>query len=54
LRKDFPLSGFFDIYYDSINNVLLYTVVKSIQEFRYFRTLSPWEYYHDSISYLHY
>jgi len=42
LRKDFPLSGFTDVYYDDSRKLLKYTPVSISQSFRKFSFLSPW------------
>jgi NADH-quinone oxidoreductase subunit C len=43
LRKDFPLSGFVELRYDSERREVVYGPVKLNQEFRNFDFLSPWE-----------
>lgn len=42
LRKDFPLSGFTDIYYDDSRKLLKYAPASVSQSFRKFSFLSPW------------
>jgi len=43
LRKDFPLSGFVELFYSERANSVMYQPVSLIQEYRYFNTLSPWD-----------
>ncbi|MDQ4135216.1 MAG: NADH-quinone oxidoreductase subunit C [Pseudomonadota bacterium] len=43
LRKDFPLTGFVEVRYDSAQGRVVYEPVKLPQEFRNFDFLSPWE-----------
>jgi len=43
LRKDFPLSGFFEIRYDDKKKRIVYEVIETSQEFRLFEFKSPWE-----------
>ncbi len=42
LRKDFPLSGFTDIFYSDAQKLLVYEPVELAQSFRKFSFLSPW------------
>lgn len=44
LRKDFPLSGFLELYYNERLNSIVYHPVSLVQEFRNFDTASPWDY----------
>lgn len=46
LRKDFPLSGFLEVKYDYFKKSISYEPVRLIQEFRYFDTKVPWNFYH--------
>jgi len=41
LRKDFPLSGFTDVFYDDGRKLLVYEPVTLAQNFRKFSFLSP-------------
>jgi NADH-quinone oxidoreductase subunit C len=41
LRKDFPLSGFVDIFYNDAKKLLVYEPVELSQSFRKFSFLSP-------------
>jgi len=41
LRKDFPLSGFTDIFYSDAQKLLVYEPVELAQSFRKFSFLSP-------------
>ncbi len=43
LRKDFPLTGYFEVRYDEDNKRVVYEPVKLTQEFRDFDFMSPWE-----------
>ena len=43
LRKDFPLTGYVEVRYDSEQKRVVYEPVKLTQEFRRFDFLSPWE-----------
>ncbi|MBL8833296.1 MAG: NADH-quinone oxidoreductase subunit C [Rhodospirillales bacterium] len=43
LRKDFPLTGYVEVRYDSEQQRVVYEPVKLTQDFRSFDFLSPWE-----------
>lgn len=43
LRKDFPLTGYVEVRYDSEQRRVVYEPVKLPQEFRNFDFMSPWE-----------
>ncbi|MEL6203462.1 MAG: NADH-quinone oxidoreductase subunit C [Pseudomonadota bacterium] len=43
LRKDFPLTGYYEVRYDDEVKRVVYEPVKLRQEFRDFDFLSPWE-----------
>jgi len=43
LRKDFPLTGYTEVRYDSAKKTVVYEPVSLNQEFRNFDFLSPWE-----------
>jgi NADH-quinone oxidoreductase subunit C len=43
MRKDFPLTGYVEVRYDSEQKRVVYEPVKLTQEFRTFDFLSPWE-----------
>lgn len=43
LRKDFPLSGYYELRYHQTPKRIVYQNVKLTQEYRYFDLLSPWE-----------
>jgi len=43
MRKDFPLSGYFEVRYDDDSRKVLLEPVQLTQEFRYFDFISPWE-----------
>ena len=43
LRKDFPLSGFVEVRYDSEKQAVVYDDIKLQQDFRNFDFESPWE-----------
>lgn len=44
LRKDYPLTGFFEIRYDDNLKIIVNEHIKLIQEFRLFNFINPWEY----------
>ena len=41
LRKDFPLSGYLDLFYDNSLQLLRYLPVEFAQNFRFFNLLNP-------------
>ncbi len=43
LRKDFPPSGYVELFYDEEQKRVVYKPVKLTQEFRSFDNLSPWQ-----------
>ncbi len=43
LRKDFPLTGNYEVRYDDLEKRVVYEPVKLVQEYRNFDFLSPWE-----------
>ncbi|MBU1286341.1 MAG: NADH-quinone oxidoreductase subunit C [Alphaproteobacteria bacterium] len=43
LRKDFPLTGHYEVRYDDLEKRVVYEPVKLTQEYRNFDFLSPWE-----------
>lgn len=43
LRKDFPLVGFVELFYDDQRQRLIYVLVSLAQELRIFRYTNPWE-----------
>ncbi len=43
LRKDFPLTGFFEVRYDDTRKRVISEPLELTQEFRYFSFQSPWE-----------
>lgn len=43
LRKDFPLTGHYEVRYDDLEKRIVYEPVKLAQEYRNFDFLSPWE-----------
>ena len=43
LRKDFPMTGFVEVRYDTEQKRVVYEPVRLTQEFRNFDFLSPWE-----------
>ena len=45
LRKDFPLCGFIEIYYDDDKKSILYQPVRFAQEYRNFIFVNPWDTY---------
>lgn len=42
LRKDFPLSGFFEVRYDDLEKRVVSEPIEMTQEFRLFQFLRPW------------
>jgi hypothetical protein len=42
LRKDFPLTGFLEVYYNDSTKRLSYEPVELAQEYRVFTLQSPW------------
>lgn len=42
LRKDFPLTGFYETYYDDSSKKILYEPVELSQEYRVFNIDTPW------------
>ena len=45
LRKDFPLTGFVESYYNTTKNRVVYENLELAQEYRTFEFISPWENY---------
>lgn len=43
LRKDFPLSGFVELYYNDRLGSIVYQPVSLVQSYRFFDTQSPWD-----------
>jgi NADH-quinone oxidoreductase subunit C len=43
LRKDFPMTGFVELRYDTEQRRVVYEPVKLTQDFRSFDNISPWE-----------
>ena len=43
LRKDFPLTGNYEVRYDDLEKKVVYEPVQLVQEYRNFDFLSPWE-----------
>jgi len=42
LRKDFPLSGFYELFYDDTRKVIVYEPISLAQAFRTFKFNNPW------------
>ena len=42
LRKDFPLSGFLEVYYSEIKKRIVYEPINLTQQYRLFEFQSPW------------
>jgi NADH:ubiquinone oxidoreductase subunit C len=40
-RKDFPLSGYVELRYDSEKRVVIYELLEMTQEFRFFEFINP-------------
>lgn len=45
LRKDFPLTGFVELKYDSISKRISYKPISLVQEYRTFKINSQWHYF---------
>jgi NADH/F420H2 dehydrogenase subunit C len=43
LRKDFPLTGFIELRYNTTKNRVVYENIELAQEYRTFEFISPWE-----------
>lgn len=43
LRKDFPLTGHYEVRFDDLEKRVIYEPVNLVQEYRNFDFLSPWE-----------
>lgn len=43
LKKEFPLTGFYELRYDEINNIIIINELRLIQNFRVFDFINPWE-----------
>lgn len=41
LRKDFPLTGFYELRYDEINNIIIINELRLVQNFRVFDFVNP-------------
>lgn len=41
-RKDFPLSGYVELRYDSEKRIVIYDLLELTQEFRFFEFINPW------------
>jgi NADH-quinone oxidoreductase subunit C len=41
LRKDFPLMGFVEIFYDDVNQSIIFDAVEQTQEYRFFKFDNP-------------
>ena len=48
LRKDFPLSGFLEMRYNSMKNKVVYENIELAQEYRTFDSSSPWDKFNKS------
>lgn len=46
LRKDFPLSGYAELHYEYRYQRVSYESIRTIQEFRTFNIVTPWEYHY--------
>jgi NADH-quinone oxidoreductase subunit C len=42
LRKDFPLTGFYELRYSDQKASIVYEQITLTQEYRYFNFVSPW------------
>lgn len=45
LKKDFPLSGFYELEFSYITGLVHSIYIRMVQEFRFFIINSPWKYY---------
>jgi len=43
LRKDFPLSGFLEVYYSELQKQVVYRPVNLAQQYRSFEFKTPWK-----------
>ena len=43
LRKEFPLTGFYELRYDEINNIIIINELRLVQNFRIFDFINPQE-----------
>jgi len=50
-RKDFPLSGYSEIYYNSRLDTIVHQPISLVQEFRQFDTSSPWNWFQKDLIY---
>lgn len=44
-KKDFPLSGFSEVSYNILYDLVVYDSLKLTQEFRFYNAISPWKIY---------
>jgi NADH:ubiquinone oxidoreductase subunit C len=42
LRKDFPLVGFVELFYDDVKQKFLYEKILLVQDYRYYKFVNPW------------
>jgi len=42
LRKNFPLTGYIELRYEDLNQMLMVEPIKSVQKFRFFKFENPW------------
>jgi len=43
LRKDYPLTGFYELRYDELKGIIIINELRLIQNFRVFDFINPWE-----------
>jgi len=43
LRKNFPLTGFFEVFYDADVKSVIYTFLETTQELRFYNFTTPWD-----------
>ena len=43
LRKDFPLSGYLEVYYNELKKRVVYEPINLSQQYRLFEFNSPWD-----------
>ena len=42
LRKDFPLSGFLEVYYNELKKKVVYKPINLSQQYKFFEFKTPW------------
>jgi len=44
LRKNFPVMGFYEVFFDLDLKAVIYTFLEASQELRFYEFKSPWDY----------